>query len=411
MAQYFGGATADGMAYGQSDKADLTGLMAYTNARTEIEGFATKHLGQQKTGEMLKTFNDDYIKSFVSGVIESNPEKGVKLLDDPTIKGSMPADQYLKFRGSAEARARAVYKNQEQGGVLRTLKNSSDALANGGNYSYADLQDKDLTPEAKKYFESLNGYNGTGKRGGFTAEDKAAYQMAIFDSVQKLSVDKDMDAASVRLVQDNIYRGMNKGAITQAQGQEYLAQIVNPLIGRKEEAMQKFGEYNWFDDDVGFGGIQDYYEKNVQRPEDKMNGRKLSKDEQLSSKNANLVNKANLYDYYMGALSARASAAGVPVADVPRLPKVQREKIYGQAQTEAQIAFVKDKHPALRTMPDVPNFVYSNGQLIQGATGPRNVKPSATANATFKLKKDPATGDIYRVFENGQKELARKGGQ
>jgi hypothetical protein len=404
---YLTSAQTDGEAYGHNDKAVLSGSLNFLDARGRLEQVGMPVIGEQKTGELLNDFDSDYVKMFVSGVVQSNPEKGLQLLDKPEIRDTFKnPEEWDKFRTSTESRAKAVYKNQIDGGALASIKRSNELLRGGGGMTYAQLQDEDLTPEAREYFEGLNGFRGTGKRGGFTPEDKAGYELAIFDAVSRLQTDKNMDPTSVRVVQDAIYKGMNTGAITQGQGQEYISQIVEPLVAKKEEAMKQYGDYKWFDDNIGFDGIQDFYDNNVARKTDD-----LPKDTARAVDAGNKVAKANLYDYYFGALSARAKSAGVPVADLPRLPKTQREKIYGESQTAAQTAFMKDRHPALRTMPDVPNFVYSNGQLIQGVVGPRDLKAIKTAQPTFKLQKDDANGDIYRVYPNGEKELARKGGK
>ncbi len=402
---YLSSASVDGMAFGQDNKAVLSGSMNFLDARGRLEQTGAPIIGEQKTRELLSNFDSDYVKTFVAGVVETNPQKAIDLMDQPEIRDSFTKpEDYFKFKAATEQRARAVYKNERDGGALRTMNSSNQVLAQGGKMNWTQLQTADLTEEARTYFEGLNGFRGTGKRGGFTPEDKAGYELAIYDAVANLQKDKDMDPQSVRVVQDAIYRGMNVGAITQAQGQNYISQIVQPLIAKKEEAMSQYSDDSWLSDDVGFGGIQEFYDKNVHRATDGM-----AKGDATAIEASNKVNKANLYDYYMGAIQARANAAGVPVGDIQRLPKTQRNKIYSEAQSEAQTMFLRDKHPALRTMPDVPNFVYSNGKLIQGAAGPRNVTADKTATPTFKLQKDTDTGDIYRVYSNGQKELVNKG--
>jgi hypothetical protein len=403
---YLTSAQTDGMTFGKDSKAVLGSTLDYLTSRGKLEEMASPMLGEQKTREMLQDYDSDYVKVFASGVVETNPEKALELLNNPEIRATFrKPEEWEKFKVSTEQRAKAVYKNNIDGGVLASIKRSNELLRSGGGLNYTQLQQEDLTDEARIYFEGLSGFKGTGKRGGFTAEDKAGFELAIFDAVQNLQTDKNMDPASVRVVQDAIYKGMNAGAITQQQGQQYISQIVEPLIAKKEEAMKQYGEYKWFDDDIGFDGIQEFYDNSVFKSADG-----LSKDTARAVNAGNKVNKANLYDYYFGALTARADAAGVPVADLPRLPRPQRNKIYSEAQTAAQTMFMRDRHPALRTLPDVPNFVYSNGQLIQGAAGPRDVKAVKTAQPTFKLQKDTVSGDIYRVYKNGQQELVRKGG-
>lgn len=407
MANYLSQASVDGETFGANDTTAVEAFTNYGLARQQLEEYGNKNLGPETTKEMLKSFQSDYIKTFVSGAVETNPERGLKLLEDKDVKAAFEPDQWIKFKSATESRAKAVYRNQQQGGVLAGIKSASSLLSSGGKLGYAALQQADLSDEAREYFEALNGFTGSGKRGGFTAEDKAGYKMAIFQAVSQLSGEDDADASSVRVVQDAIFKGMNKGALGQEEGLDMIQQIVDPLVASKEKAMSDYGSWKPFDDDVGFNGVEEFYSDNVEL--------KVPEKATATSKKAveaqNLMAKSNLYDTYYGALRARAGAAGIPVADVPKLPRGQREKIYSEAQTEAQNIFMKNKFPALRTLPDTPNFVYSQGKLIQGAMGKRNLDPNVSAKATFKLQVDTDTKEIYRVYSDGTKELVKKGMQ
>ncbi len=404
MTNYFKLASGDGTAYGKGSTNQLVAMTNFEQARRALEQYGNNNLGETTTKEMMKTFSDDYMKSFISGAVESNPSKALKLMDDPDVKNAFQdPQQYLQFKGAIETRAKRVQKNFVQGGILATVHNDNAPLAKGGSLSYAEIQQGDFTPAAKEYYEQLNGFAGSGKRGGFTPEDKAGYRMAIYENVQKLVNDKEMDASSVRVLQDSIYRGMAKGAISQSDGLGLIEQVTNPLIEKKKKAMSKFSDDSWFRDDIGFGGINEYYDKNVAL---KADGIPKSAKAQLGAVNtANLVNKDKLYNYYMGAVTARAERLGVPLANIPDLPAVDRKKIYADSQTDAIKLFLQDKHPSLRTMPDIPNLVYNKkGELVQGMTGPRNLKATGAAKASFKLQKDDKTGEIFRVYPDGKME-------
>lgn len=395
-------ASADGENFGSSDASDLEAFVNFAASRKELEEFGAKNLGAETTKKALGDFDNDYMKTFVSGVVETNPAKALKLMETKEVQDSFDTpEQFTKFRTAIENRAKRVDYNTGQRVVLGGLSRDNAPLnQSSGQMNYVQLQQGDFSPAAREYYENLNGFTGSGKRGGFTPEDKAGLKTAIFDNVQKLIKDKDMDAQSVRVVQDSIYKAMNKGAITQAEGQDYLKQIVAPLIVKKEESMAQFqegdGVFGWFKDDLGFNGIQDFAEKQ-QLPTAGLN---KSTRRAVDVQNANA--RANLYDYYMGALQARAGRLGVPVASITDLPAIDRKKIYAEAQSEAQRLFLQDKHPQLRTLPDTPNFVYSKeGQLIPGMTGNRNLKSTGTAKANFKVQIDDRTGEYFRVYDNG----------
>lgn len=396
---YLGNAVLDGQAYGKNGSAELSSALGYMDAVKDLQTFGMPILGQQKMGDLLKGFQGDYIKTFVTGVVESNPSKALQLLDNNDIKQHIPPEQYIKFRSAVENRAKHVMRMQGEAQVLTGLKTENNLLARGGQANYTDLQQTKMSEPAREYFESLNGFRGSGKRGGFTPEDKAGFQMAIFDSVTKLSKDPNIDAQSVRVVQDAVYKAMNAGAITQDQGLGYVKQILDPMIAKKEKTMATFGKNTWGGDDIGFDGIQEFYDANVRKP---IEG--LSKDELRSVQVSNRVNKANLYDYYWGALEKAASSMNKTVAELGSLPQEDRMRIYSAAQTSAQATYLRTRYPALRTLPDTPNMVLDLTGMVQGVLGERNLKPQAKVASPFKLQHNPKTGQYRRVYADGRTE-------
>lgn len=397
-------AGAQGQEFGRNNSNDASVLLNYTTAYNSIKQFAEQNLGNETAGNMLKEFGPDYMKMVISGVAMTNPMKAQKLMEEKTVKDTLGADpeQYLKFKSAIDSRAKHYEKSIQQQGVISGVRADSAPLAKGGKMSYAEYATANLSDEAKQYYGTLNGFIGHGKRGGMTPEDKAGYRVAVIDSVTKLSKDENMDAGSVRVVQDAVFRAMNKGAITQSEGMGYIKQIVDPLLSKKEKSLDNFGVNNWFSDDIGFDGIKDYFDANIKRS---TSG--LTKNAARDIEVQNTIDKANLYDYYSASLGAQASQLGITVADISDLPSAKKKKIYATAQTEAQKLFMQDKHPALRTMPDVPNYVYNaKGELVQGMAGPRDLKPVAAAKSEFKTYRHKKTGELYRVYPDGKIEKA-----
>lgn len=403
LKNYLEMASADGQAFGASSSNDASTLLNYSTAHAALQDFGDEALGSETTAKLLDSFAEDYLKSAISGVAITNPSKAAKLMSDPAVAARLSKDpeQFLKFRTSIENRAKHFEKNNGQKEIINRMRDDTAPLADGGTMSYAKFASTKMSDTAREYYAGLNGFSsGSGKRGGFTPEDKAKYSLAIIESVQKLATDDNMDADSVRVVQDSIFKAMNKGAISQSEGMGYIKQIVEPLNAKKEAAMSKFSVNKWLDDDIGFTGIQDYFEKNVEKPVD---GLSPSTVTEVQVKNR--INKSNLYDAYTVSLNTQAEQLGTTVIGLQDLPKSKREQVYAKAQTEAIRTYTLTKHPALRTLPDVTNMIYSaDGQLVQGMVGPRNVKATGGATAPFKIQRNKKTGEQRRVYPDGRME-------
>lgn len=83
---YLNEANSSGRDFAASGNVDLSTALNYLGANQSIQDFANPVLGADKTAAFLKTFNSDYVKSFVAGVAEISPQRAAALLDDPNIK-------------------------------------------------------------------------------------------------------------------------------------------------------------------------------------------------------------------------------------------------------------------------------------------------------------------------------------
>lgn len=76
----------DGKAYGVSDATDGGNIMNFLGARQTITDHSVPFIGADKTNELVKNFDADYVKSFVAGVAETSPQKALGLLNMPEIQ-------------------------------------------------------------------------------------------------------------------------------------------------------------------------------------------------------------------------------------------------------------------------------------------------------------------------------------
>lgn len=131
---YLDAGNKDGQAFGASDAVDVGGALNYLNARQNIEQFGNPALGTAKTEALLKDFNKDYVKSFVSGVAESSPAKAVQLLNSPDIQQHFTTEE----RGDMISQIARVKKQQELSKQLTTTINDTGLtdVVNDENSTY-----------------------------------------------------------------------------------------------------------------------------------------------------------------------------------------------------------------------------------------------------------------------------------
>lgn len=412
-------AMSDGQRYGEAEESEIEAYINHQASRSQLEQFGATSLGAETTDQLLADYDDDYLKMFASGVMETNPQKALQLIESDMFKSSV-ADPlaYKEMKDAAEARVLKLAETTTQKQILGALKNENSTLARSLEkpLSYPEVMEatKSMNPAARSYFMKINGYtksDGSKASPKLSDSQKAETKAALYDTLVQLSRSEDLDTATVAEFQNQIYAAMDSDALTQKEGLSFIEQITMPLVERKEESLSRYGQSNWFSDSTGFAGIQEFYEDSIEiKP--------AEGEEQVgqTSRAINAVNKSKLYDYYMSSLEAIGHSYkdpnhpnGIAIAEMDTLNSTQREKIFSQAQTEAQKLYLQDKHPTLRSLPDVPNLVYSNGTLIQGMAGSRGLNADITAAPKFQMMRDPVTGVYYRRYENGTVEEVQNG--
>lgn len=83
---YLLAANASGKDFAANGGGDINDALGFMQANSAIQTFASPIIGADKTGALLKNFNSNYVKSFISGVSESHPELAAQLLDNPQIQ-------------------------------------------------------------------------------------------------------------------------------------------------------------------------------------------------------------------------------------------------------------------------------------------------------------------------------------
>lgn len=404
-----GQATLDGMNYGNSDQDELGTVLNYAQSRQNLLGFGEKNLGAETTDELLTDYEDNYLKSFISGVSESNPLKALRIMERDDVKnGFKDGTQYAKMKEAVEARALQAQEIGAQKEVLNTLKNENSVLTQSleRNMSYAELQvafeESGMSKSAQAFFLKANGYSKDAQGESLSASEKLTNKAALYSEMTETMAKESLSTQDISAFQDKIYTAMDNKTLSAEEGQQWINQLVAPVIDQKEKQFGTFSQNSWIAPDVGFSGVQKLYEENIAIPPAEGETEVGALTQSINDKN-----KVKLYDYYMQGLQETAASYGVELSGIKQLNKTQQRKLYTDAQNLAYRNFQIDRNPNLATLNDLPNQTFQNGKIIPGAAGARNIKPDVSAPLGFETYSG-SDGYLYRKYPDGKYERVGK---
>lgn len=125
-----------GADFGNSTSTDVMTALNYEQSRQNLQDLGNRTIGETATNEQLLKYKEDYAKSFLSGVAESNPNKAAQLLDDDNIKSMFTSEQ----RDELVDVINKTRKKQQLQTSLSQSVNASEVtkLVNDNNKSFFD---------------------------------------------------------------------------------------------------------------------------------------------------------------------------------------------------------------------------------------------------------------------------------
>lgn len=357
---------------GESGGAIGNTLINFAQAKTRMEQFGYKNLGQASTDNFVKDFGQDWVKMFISGVARNNPVEALRLMESDEVKAEI-SDQadFAAFRSSIENLAINSQEVARKNEVLNVLKNENSLLASGKALSYAEIaQATDgMSESARDYFLRVNGFKksdigGEGavdtessmRKRKLTADEKFQEKATIYDAINQTLLSEQVDVADISKLQDRVYAGMRDGAISQEEGAGFITQLLNPLIEEQEGQLSQFssGEWNPFKTDTGLPVLKEFYDNSVEI--------KPAEGEDAVgpiSAATNARNKVKLYGNYFDALNTEASKRNIRVGDIPK--QRDRDAIYRQAQAQAMRSFEVERASFITGIPIIAiNELFKN---------------------------------------------------
>jgi len=347
-------ALMDGQSFG-SDDNQVTPVLNFSQSKKSLEGFASKNLGSETAKGLVENYSEDYLKSFLSGVSESNPLKALRLMDDENIQnGFKDKTQFMKMKEAVESRALQVQQINGEKEVLNVLKTENSLLVQSLEkpLSYAQLQSEfdktNMSTAARSFFMKANGYtkaDGSDGNAKLSAAEQLQFKSDVYKEIIATTSKDEISSDDIGALQTKIYEGMNNKALSETEGLGFLNQLVTPYIDKKEQGLQRYGSNGfWFykGDDLGYSQVQQYFDDEiaVQAPE----GEDLGDLGQV----VNNENKLKLMDNYTSALTQIAAQEGIKYGDIPQSSKAK--EIYAKAQIQAKQSFLSERYPQLSNL-------------------------------------------------------------
>ena len=131
-------ANSAGRQFGQdgADMGNLNSVLNFETAQTAIKQFVTPVIGAPRTDDYLKSFSSNWVKSFVSGLAEKNPQAAAAMLQQPNIAEHFSTQDI----GDMADVIKKTTRQQQLIQNMQTTKNDGSLadLINDPNTSYYD---------------------------------------------------------------------------------------------------------------------------------------------------------------------------------------------------------------------------------------------------------------------------------
>lgn len=380
-------------------------MINFTTSKGALLNTADGILGESEANALLADFNQDYLKTYLSGKAVTDPVGALQLMESDEVKDSF-ADQkqYNSMKKAIENKVLNVGKVRVEQEVLSSMTSADSLFARSSQEKipYATLQQeyavRGTSKEAQKVINKMNGYGATSKD-ILTPSQKTEFNVQLFEDIAQLGSADTVDAKDLQIIQNRIYEGLDNKSLTSAAGTRALGQLIQPSIKNLEDSLETFDDNDLIPfNENGFEEVVDKFKADYEIKE---------KDSSLSKrklKEVNNKNKLRYYESYNAAL-IQHMPAGTPVGDIGTLTTQKRDSVLKNAKTQADndYAFKSFGYVAKETDTEqgIKNIIQSEQTKVQ-RTASQNVVDEAykTPPVTFRIQID-ASGNKAKVFPDG----------
>ena len=185
MQNHFGMANQDGADYGSGKTTDIDALLNYAPAKNDLIKWGNSNIGTTRTDAMMMDYDHSYMKSFMAGVAQTNPQKAAALMDTPEFKDKLTTEDRNEFAGLIE-------KTAKTNDMLQSLKVTQNTQ-----------QVTDLINDPKKtFFDKRLALDQLEQQGGISGTTAANARRVLTD---KNTVDAVTDSPKMGDLVQKIY--------------------------------------------------------------------------------------------------------------------------------------------------------------------------------------------------------------
>ena len=241
-------AAMDGRQFAEAGNpaTEVEGALHYAQLGQQMMQFATPVIGADRAGAMLKNFQGDYTKTFVSSVAESNPQMANALLQQPAIAQHFTPQDI----DDMQALIRKTTKDQQliKSGQLTNNDGQLGDITNDPNTTYFEKRAKidqldmegSITPKAasaaRRVIKSANDLDAQTDTPTMSAIITQAYDLNA-----NASTDADGYLTGVRNIQQQILEAQASGKLTAADARKTQQQVSNLTNAKLSSATNTAG--------------------------------------------------------------------------------------------------------------------------------------------------------------------------
>lgn len=203
MQTYYQQANNAGVDFG-TNGGDLGSALNYIDAAAHLHQNADPIIGADRSGEMMKEFNTNYVKSFVAGVAENDPQRAVALLDEPEIA------QHFTTQDRNDM-TQLIQKTVKTQALMKTIGTTDE------NGKLPDI----INDQNTNYFQKRAAIDQMDMQGTITPKAAAAARRVLTSSA---NLDTQTDTPTMATIINQTY---DLNANSKASPQDYLTGVQN----------------------------------------------------------------------------------------------------------------------------------------------------------------------------------------
>lgn len=366
MAVSYKTATVDGRNYGMNPNAELTPLLNHSFLENNIESFTDDVSMPEKMSKgILSNYNEDYVKSFLSGVAEVNPTEALLLTGRDDVREMFnTSEEFIKFEKSLLSRKKTFDQIEKLKNKINPLRAEQDLLTRFEGMSYAELEQNfgnfAISAKAQSFFKQLSGYEDSKEPGNF--RERTDLKSRFYQIFTEAVSGEDLPPESIKLLQDSMFDAMSKKVFTKDEGFAFLNDFIEPMIAQKEAAIgeldskeQKkiFGIFNTYGDNIGLSHLDGIVNHLVGANFVTVEGKKGPSNERIFIEDSI---RARVYDFYLQSFSNNLKEENLTGSDFHNLPYKERLNFIQRSLSDTIFSYNMENYP-LESLTDSPAYI------------------------------------------------------